>query len=156
MTLSEIHHCLCVLERGTIARGGTIVPQNSAFQLDMIISNLDLQDVRQTMSLTYYLVLGLDRRNLERSLEKIPLFTKHRGKLRPFFSGIHFVPWRGMYVEAPMSLAASGADAGDADEGSAASGADAAESHRAQRHDLQCSHFGMRAQLRPTVQLRIC
>ena len=72
-------------------------------------------------------------------------WIKHRAKLRPFFPGIHFVSWGGMYVVA-----------GDADEGSAVSGADAAESHRAQRHDLQCSHFGMRAQLRPTVQLRIC
>ena len=82
VTLSEIHHCLCVLERGTIARGGTSVPQNAAFQLDMIISNWNLQDVRQTMSLTYYQVLGLDRRNLERSFETI---STTQGKATAFF-----------------------------------------------------------------------
>merc|ERR1719329_1197110 len=74
--LHQIRSCLCIAERGTIARGGVVVTNGSVFQLDMIISNRALHDVRPTVSLTYCQVLILTRPNLDSIVEKHPEFQQ--------------------------------------------------------------------------------
>merc|ERR1719329_326097 len=89
--LHEVRSCLCIVERGTIAIGGAVATNGSVFQLDMIISNRALHDLRPTISLTYCEVLTLTRQNLDSILAKHPDFQKTLRKHAAKFALARFV-----------------------------------------------------------------
>jgi len=74
--LHDVRHCLCILERGTIAHGGRIVVPGSFFQEDFIITKKHLQARRPTVSLTYSMMLILTRDGLENCLRFYPKMQK--------------------------------------------------------------------------------
>jgi len=74
--LTDIRHCLCLIERGTLAHGGVILVAGGFFQEDMILSNTALQIIRPTVSLTYALILLLSRKDLDEVLRSWPDFER--------------------------------------------------------------------------------
>ena len=72
--LNGISHCLCIVERGTLAYGPSIMTNGSVFQKDMIIANIALHDVRRTVSVTYCQILVLDKPSLDDIVSKYPEF----------------------------------------------------------------------------------
>merc|ERR1739848_397217 len=66
--------CLCVVERGTLACNGVILMPGSAFQEDFIVTNPYLRKHRPVVSLTYSLILMLDRDKFLDIVAEFPQF----------------------------------------------------------------------------------
>merc|ERR1711957_499680 len=71
-----VQHCLCMVDRGTIAWGGSIFSTGQAFQKDMIVTLQELQKYEITISLAYSQVLVLTRQHLDQALVRHPKFER--------------------------------------------------------------------------------
>jgi len=67
---------LCALERGTLAKAGHILTPGSAFHLDFIVSNPKWRKREQAVSLTYTLLLVLDRDRFFEVIQPYPATRK--------------------------------------------------------------------------------
>jgi len=74
--LDSLRHCLCLMDRGTVAHGGLILVPPSVFHEDFIITQSKYQKVIHTISLTYTQVLVLSRDSMEAILEPHPKFAR--------------------------------------------------------------------------------
>lgn len=63
---------MCALDRGTLAQGGHIMTPGSVFQLDFIVSEQRWRSRPRAVSLTYSLVLVLDRERFFAIIEPFP------------------------------------------------------------------------------------
>uniref|UniRef100_A0A7S0FBD4 Uncharacterized protein n=1 Tax=Pyrodinium bahamense TaxID=73915 RepID=A0A7S0FBD4_9DINO len=75
-SLDCLRHCLCVMERGTVAHGGLILVPPNVFHEDFIISQKKYQKIINTISLTYTQVLVLTREDMEAILAPHPQFER--------------------------------------------------------------------------------
>lgn len=86
-SLDSLRHCLCLMDRGTVAHGGIILVHPSVFHEDFIITQKKFHKVTQTISLTYTQILVLTREDMEEILEPFPAFAKviHKHALKAAF-----------------------------------------------------------------------
>mmetsp|Transcript_88637 Transcript_88637/g.247995 ORF Transcript_88637/g.247995 Transcript_88637/m.247995 type:complete len:688 (+) Transcript_88637:95-2158(+) len=78
--LLDISDHLCLIERGTMARGGKIITPGMAFQIDFIVTNPDLRKHGVSVALTYCLVSLLSRDRFFEIIQRYPDVAKEVSK----------------------------------------------------------------------------
>jgi len=66
----ELFGCLCVVERGTVMRAGSIIAQSGYWGEDMILAREDFRRYSSAKGMTHTEILTLERKDLWKALEK--------------------------------------------------------------------------------------
>mmetsp|Transcript_38396 Transcript_38396/g.123462 ORF Transcript_38396/g.123462 Transcript_38396/m.123462 type:complete len:713 (+) Transcript_38396:121-2259(+) len=75
-SLQDLFEYLCVIERGTVVSAGIILTPGSTFNIDFIVNNPLLRKWERTISLTYALILCLQREKFFELALKHPQFER--------------------------------------------------------------------------------
>jgi len=100
--LQQVCNCLRLVERGTVASAGRILMRGDAFNTDFIVHNVLWRRFPRTMSLTYSMVMALERSQLMEVSERYPVF---RMKIRTSAAKIAMIRCMGMCAQRSKQMA---------------------------------------------------